>query len=113
MQLKKLKFLVIFFLSSLPSNLVNAADEIIIYTYDSMIAKGGLGHEIFPRLATECGVTAKVIPSGDAAEVVTRLELDRKRHKKVADIIFGFDQNLWSRVEPFVESRDLGGKERT
>jgi thiamine transport system substrate-binding protein len=82
------------------------ACELTIYTYDSFVAKGGLGPEIFPIFEKQSGCKIKVLASGDAVQALSRLELDEKRGKPQGQILLGIDQTLWQRAKPYLE-RDI------
>ena len=40
---------------------------------------------------------------GDAGQILTRLQTDQRRNKPKADLVFGFDQQTWPTLRPFVE----------
>jgi thiamine transport system substrate-binding protein len=85
---------------------IAAACELTIYTYDSIVAKGGLGPEIFPIFEKETGCKIKTLASGDAVQALSRLEMDEKRGKPLGQVLFGIDQTLWQRAKPYLE-RDV------
>jgi thiamine transport system substrate-binding protein len=78
--------------------------ELTIYTYDSIVARGGLGPAIFPGFEKQTGCKIKVLASGDGVQALSRLELDAKRGKPSGQILLGIDQSLWKRARPYVES---------
>jgi len=82
------------------------ACELTIYTYDSIVAHGGLGPEIFPIFEKHTGCKINVLASGDAVQALSRLELDEKRGKPQGQILLGIDQTLWQRAKPYLE-RDV------
>jgi thiamine transport system substrate-binding protein len=75
----------------------------VIATYDSIVAKGGLGPAIFPAFEKKCGCRVRTLASGDAGQMLTRLEIDAARGKPSAAIVLGIDQNLWARAKKRVE----------
>ena len=79
------------------------ACELTIYTYDSIVAKGGLGPKVFPLFEKQYGCKIKVLALGDAVQALSRLELDEKRGKPEGQILLGIDQTLWARARPFME----------
>ena len=78
-------------------------DEIVIYTYDSFVAKGGLGPEIFPLFEQKYGIKIHAIASGDGGQLISRLQLDFERKKPVADVVLGIDQHLLEKAAPYLE----------
>jgi thiamine transport system substrate-binding protein len=80
-----------------------ATPELVIYAYDSFMAPGGLGPEIFPLFEKRCGCKVKALASGDGAQLVSRLELDAKRGKPTAAVVVGLDQHLWARARGLTE----------
>jgi len=89
---------------SLACNDVRAAPkELVVYTYDSLVAKGGLGAKIFPLFEKQCQCKLRALASGDAVQMINRVELDSKRNKSTAHVMLGLDQNLWLRAKPFTE----------
>ncbi|MBC7692487.1 MAG: thiamine ABC transporter substrate-binding protein [Methylotenera sp.] len=95
----------LFLLVTLPftSPLVQAS-ELVVYTYDSLVAKHGLGPELFSRFEKQTGIRIKAVASGDAGQLLARLELDAERKKPTAQIVLGVDQNQWGRLVPLVET---------
>ena len=74
------------------------ACELGVYTYDSIVAKGGLGAVIFPQFEKRTGCKVRVIASGDAIQNLSRVEIDLKRGKPSADVILGVDALNWERA---------------
>ncbi len=98
--------LAVFFLSA--NSWVRADDpvspeppELIVYTYDSMTAPGGLGREIFSLFEKRCRCRIKALAVGDGGQILSRLTLDKKRGKPTAHLVFGIDQFLWEQIKPF------------
>ena len=77
--------------------------ELVIYTYDSFMAKGGLGPEIFPLFEKKYGCKVRALPSGDGAQIVSRLQLDAERGKTLAQVVVGLDQNTYERARPWLD----------
>jgi thiamine transport system substrate-binding protein len=89
-----------FFLALFASALSAHADcELVIYTYDSIVARGGLGPEIFPEFEARSGCKIKTLASGDGVQALSRVELDSKRGKPAGQILLGIDQSLWARAK--------------
>ena len=78
-------------------------DVIVIYTYDSFVAKGGLGPEIFPLFEQKYGIKIRALASGDGGQLISRLQLDFERKKPVAQVILGIDQHLLEKAAPYIE----------
>lgn len=75
--------------------------EIVIFTYDSMIARGGLGEIIFPLFEAKCGCRVKVNASGDAVQILSRLEIAIQTKQRLPDVLLGIDQILWDRAKSY------------
>jgi len=78
--------------------------KLVIYTYDSMVARGGLGEVIFPMFEKECHCRVKALPAGDTGQIISRMQLDVKRGKNPAQIVFGIDQQSFGRIRNQVEA---------
>jgi thiamine transport system substrate-binding protein len=93
----------VFLLSSgawLTSGAQAASPDIVsAYTYDSFMAKGGLGPAIIPAFEKKCGCKFKALPSGDGAQLFARVELDAQRKKPGAELVIGIDQLVWARMK--------------
>lgn len=103
----RLAAMVLILAAAVPSALCAAPDpvpEVVLYTYDSFVAKGGLGSQIFPLFEKKCGCRVRALPSGDGAQVVNRLRLDTERGKRVADVVIGIDQSTWERAKPYIKN---------
>ncbi|MFL5812338.1 MAG: thiamine ABC transporter substrate binding subunit [Bdellovibrionia bacterium] len=74
-----------------------------LYVYDSFVAKGGLGSEIFPQFEKKCGCELKILPSGDGGQLLTRLQLDAERGKPSAQVAVGLDEPTFDRARPWLE----------
>jgi thiamine transport system substrate-binding protein len=81
-----------------------AKPELVIYTYDSLIAKGGLGPAIFPLFEKKYGCRVRALSAGDGVQILTRLQIDAQRGKKAAHLILGIDQHIWERAKPWLEN---------
>ncbi len=75
---------------------VSLAADLTIYAYDSFVSYG-LSAKVIPAFEKEYNCTVKVITSGDAADVLSKLIFEKKHPK--ADIILGIDQSLLSRAK--------------
>jgi len=73
-----------------------------LYVYDSFVAKGGMGPEIFPAFEKKCGCQIKALPSGDGGQLLTRLQLDAERGKPSAQIVLGLDEPTYDRARPWL-----------
>ena len=56
------------------------------------MAKDGLGPAIIPTFEKKCGCQVKALPSGDGAQLLTRVQLDAERGKPGAALVVGIDQ---------------------
>lgn len=74
--------------------------ELGVYTYDSIAGQGGLGEKIFPEFEKLTGCKVRILASGDAIQLLGRVEIDLKRGKPAADVILGVDNLLWERTAP-------------
>lgn len=78
--------------------------QLVVYTYDSFVAKDGAGAVLFSRFEKLCGCTVKAVGVGDAGELLARVQLDSRRKKKSAHVVLGIDQYLWPRIQEWSES---------
>lgn len=76
---------------------------LVIATYDSFVAKHGLGPEIFPLFEKRCGCNVQALASGDGAQLLSKLQLDAERGKPSAQVVLGLDQSTWERAKPYLE----------
>ncbi|MBI2711826.1 MAG: thiamine ABC transporter substrate-binding protein [Bdellovibrio sp.] len=79
------------------------SNEIVLYTYDSILTKGGLGEKLFPLIEKKVGCKIKALAWGDAGQILTRLQVDERRKKPVAQIVFGIDQQIWPSIKAWTE----------
>lgn len=91
--------------SSLPARAA-APPPLVIYTYDSFMAKDGLGPAIIPTFEKKCGCQVKALPSGDGAQLLTRVQLDSERGKPGAALVVGIDQAIWPKLKAYVDASD-------
>jgi thiamine transport system substrate-binding protein len=83
---------------------------LVVTTYDSIVAKHGLGPAIFPLFEKKCGCKVQAIASGDGAQMLSKLQLDAERAgKSRAHVVLGLDQATWERARPYLE--EWGGWE--
>jgi thiamine transport system substrate-binding protein len=94
-------------LALLWASVAQADCDLSIYTYDSIVARGGLGPEIFPDFEKRSGCKIKTLASGDGVQALGRMELDAKRGKLAGQILLGIDQSLWSRSKSYQEAVSL------
>ncbi len=81
-----------------------ALPELAIYTYDSFVASGGLGPAILPLFEKKYGCHVRYLSSGDAGQMLTRLQLDFKNGKVLGQLIVGLDQHSWKKAKPWIET---------
>ncbi|MCM2278735.1 MAG: thiamine ABC transporter substrate-binding protein [Oligoflexia bacterium] len=93
---------VLFFFSAIAAAQAPTPPELVIYTYDSIVARGGLGPEIFPRFEKRCGCRVRALSSGDGGQLLTRLQLDAERGKPTAHLALGLDEALFERARPWL-----------
>lgn len=74
-----------------------------VVAYDSFASKHGIGPVIKTLFESKCGCELKILPSGDAGQMLSRLELDAERKKISAQVAIGIDQSLWPRAQPLAE----------
>ncbi len=82
---------------------VNPTVELRITAYDSLLTKKGALALILPDFEKECGCRVRAMASGDAAHMVSRMELDAKRGKPSVHVGVGVDLVLWDRVKNLAE----------
>jgi thiamine transport system substrate-binding protein len=75
---------------------IGAADEVVVWTYDSFVSEWGPGEQVAGKFAEEEGIVVKWESAGDAGSLLARLLLEGKDAK--ADVILGLDQNLMGRA---------------
>jgi thiamine transport system substrate-binding protein len=78
------------------------AADLVVYTYDSMIAKEGIGPIVAKAFKKKTGATVKFIPVGDSGQLLSRIQLDAERKKATAHVVLGIDQNLLPRVKDYL-----------
>ncbi len=67
-------------------------DELVVYAYDSFTSEWGPGPELARLFTEKTGVKVTMISCGDAAQVLSRAVLEKKRAG--ADVLVGLDNNL-------------------
>lgn len=76
--------------------------ELVAHTYDSFVAKGGLGPEVASVFEKTCKAKLKYVSSGDAAQMLARVQGELERDgRSQADVMIGLDQNLWPRARKY------------
>ena len=78
--------------------------ELVIYTYDSMLSKGGLVPAIFPVFEKRYHCKIRALAWGEGGQIVSRIEIDAKRGKPTAHLVMGVDQSLWPSLKPWAYS---------
>ncbi|MGK5086078.1 thiamine ABC transporter substrate-binding protein [Bdellovibrionota bacterium FG-2] len=81
-----------------------APSELVIYAYDSFASPKGAGSQIIPLFEKQCACKVRLLASGDAAQLLTRLQLDEKRGKSDAHLVLGLDQQLFAQAKPYLEA---------
>ncbi len=81
-----------------------AKPELVIYSYDTLLSSGGLGQTLFPRFEAKCGCRIRAVSVGDGGQLLTRLQLDQRRGKPTAHVVFGIDQQIWSRAKGLLQN---------
>jgi thiamine transport system substrate-binding protein len=71
-----------------------------LLTYDSLMATGGLGSELVSQFEKRCECSVQVQSVGDAAQILSRLQLESMRGKAQTQIVLGIDQTLWGQLRP-------------
>lgn len=89
----------------------SAPPILTVVAYDSFASKHGLGPLIKTLFEAQCGCELKILPSGDAGQMLSRLELDAERKKISAQVAVGIDQSLWPRAQPLAEGWREGTSE--
>lgn len=75
-----------------------------VYTYDSLVASGGLGDLIGEAFKKKTGKTIRWKAGGDGDWIASQLETDFKIRKKTdADLVLGIDEPLYARVEKYLK----------
>lgn len=69
-----------------------------ILTYDTLMAEGGVGPEVVSRFEKSCGCRLKIQVAGDAAQMISRLQLEQLRGRSETQVVVGVDQALWPQV---------------
>jgi len=85
------------------STQAQSVDSLSILTYDSIASPKGLAGHLVPEFERQCQCKVKLISSGDAGTLASRLELEARRGSSSMDLVWGFDELLWPRVRPHVQ----------
>lgn len=88
----------------MPLFAANPTPELVIYTYDSLVAKGGLGEKLFPLFEQQCHCRIKVVAVGDSGQMIARLQLEARRKAPVAHVVLGVDEMTSRLILPLVET---------
>lgn len=73
--------------------------EITVYTYDSLVAKDGFGHELFSEFKKKYNCDVRTIAVGDGIQLISKLQLEAMRGNLKADIALGLDYSFYSRAK--------------
>jgi thiamine transport system substrate-binding protein len=74
-----------------------------IYSYSSFMSHDGIGKQVVEQFETASKIKTKVTIFPDSFRMVNQLELDAQLKRPLPDLIIGFDQNTWPRVQPFAD----------
>lgn len=89
-----------------------SAAPLVVYTYDSLVAKEGLGPILKAAYKKKTGEEINFITVGDAGQLLSRVQLDLERNSPKAHLVLGIDQNLFLRLKdllvPLDRSREGG-----
>lgn len=89
-----------------------SASPLVVYTYDSIAAKEGLGPILKAAYKKKTGEEITFVTVGDAGQLLSRIQLDLERNSPKAHIVLGIDQNLFLRLKeslaPLDRSREGG-----
>ncbi len=66
--------------------------ELVVYTYDSFVSEWGPGPIIEPLFEATCDCDLKLVPAGDGAAVLSRLQLEGQHSD--ADVVLGLDTSI-------------------
>ena len=78
--------------------------ELLIYTYDSFVAKGGFGAGLIESFEKKCGCHVRALATGDGGQILNQVERDEERRVPGAQLVVGIDQLLWPRVRKFARA---------
>ncbi len=82
------------------------ASPLVVYTYDSIVAKEGLGPLLKAAYKKKTGNELTFVTVGDSGQLLSRLQLDLERAKPKAHVVLGIDQNLFLRVKDLLSPLD-------
>jgi len=80
------------------------APDLTIYAHDSFVGKGGMAEVIQPLFEKKYGCKIRFVSVGDAAQLVSRLQLDTERAKTEAQVVVGLDAFAFERAKPHLET---------
>ncbi|MBS1961283.1 MAG: extracellular solute-binding protein [Bdellovibrionales bacterium] len=80
--------------------------DLVVYTYDTLSAKDGLGSLVAAAFKKKTGTAVKFVSVGDSGQLLSRVQLDGERKKATAHLVLGMDQNLFPRLREFLEPLD-------
>jgi len=88
---------------SVKLSVLDRHESLRVYVHDSFLTKKGFGRWLQKAFKEKTGVKLKMISYGDGAQLVTRLQMD-KRRSKFPQVVIGVDQYLWPKVQKWVAS---------
>ncbi len=68
------------------------SNELVVYTYDSMVSEYGLGPKVIPKFEAKCSCKVRMVAKGDAGQVLAAAILEKDSPR--ADLIVGVDNSL-------------------
>lgn len=78
----------------------NPQADLVIYSYDSLLAESGWGSKVIREFQKSCSCTVRGISSGDAGQILSRLSAQQEPR---ADLILGIDQHIIEQARPWIE----------
>jgi thiamine transport system substrate-binding protein len=78
------------------------ASELVVYAYDSLLQKDGLGPLLKTAYEKKAGRKLRFVSVGDAGQLLTRVQLDAERKKGKAHAVLGIDLYLESKMKDFL-----------
>lgn len=69
--------------------------ELRVLTYQSLSAPEALRSVLFEAFEKRCNCKVRVQSAGDAAQILSKLELETLRGKAITHVVVGIDQTLW------------------
>lgn len=79
------------------SGVVQAADTLTVYTYDSFVSEWGPGPKVKAAFEKQCDCTLEFVALDNSATMLNRVRLEGESTK--ADVVLGLDTNLMAEAE--------------